>query len=59
MKNIGEILKDRGIITATQIEEAKNISKGDIAESLISLGYLTMDSLIEYLDYELKIKRDY
>ncbi len=59
MKRIGEILMERGLITADQLEDALAEQKAEesrrkLGEILIDKGYLTYDVLIGYLESQIK-----
>lgn len=58
MKRIGEILVENKLITPEQLELALARQKYEnngskIGEILIDLGFLTYDSLLEYLDRQI------
>jgi hypothetical protein len=57
MKNMGEILLEKGIINPSQVKKARELGKDNIVESLVALGYINFDSLVQYIDYELKVNR--
>jgi len=59
MKRIGEILVENGVITQTQLgialdRQNKDMYGKKLGEILIDLGYLNYESLISYLEHQLR-----
>lgn len=59
MKLIGEILLENGLLTQGQLDAAllkqKEMANPEpIGEILISMGYIGIATLVEYLDIQLK-----
>ena len=59
MKKIGEMLLESGVLKREQLNKAleiqKNLSKHkQIGEILVELEYITIDTLIKYLDIQLE-----
>lgn len=59
MKMIGTILVESKLLTTTQLNKALEVqktmvNKKQLGEILIDLDYITFDTLLEYLDMQIK-----
>ena len=59
-KRLGDLLLEAGLITGEQLQSAithQKIAKGRLGTNLVALGYITEDTLMEFLSQQMRVAR--
>lgn len=59
-KRLGDLLLEAGLITGEQLQSAithQKIAKGRLGSNLVALGYITEDTLVEFLSQQMQVAR--
>ncbi len=59
-KRLGDLLLEAGLITVEQLQSAithQKIAKGRLGSNLLALGFITEDTLVEFLSQQMRVAR--
>lgn len=59
-KRLGDLLLEAGLITGEQLQSAithQKIAKGRLGSNLVALGYISEDTLVEFLSQQMRVAR--
>jgi hypothetical protein len=59
-KRLGDLLLEAGLITGEQLQSAithQKIAKGRLGSNLVALGYITEDTLVDFLSQQMHVAR--